>query len=77
MLIASVSPQCSLRDLYLGSVEEGIQLQISQLHLNKSLRQVVSLIVAVEKLRIVPGALALGDEDLHTCFSLIFEEGTS
>ncbi|VTJ83268.1 Hypothetical predicted protein, partial [Marmota monax] len=66
--------KCNWQDLYLGSVDEGIQLQISQLHLNKSLQQVVSLVVAVEKLRILPGAQAPRGEDLHTCLSLIFEE---
>ncbi|XP_034351913.1 interleukin-1 beta [Arvicanthis niloticus] len=56
--------------------DETIQLQISQQHLNKSFRQAVSLIVAVEKLWQLPVSCpwTLQEEDLRTFFSFIFEE---
>ncbi|GAB1286888.1 hypothetical protein APTSU1_000211800 [Apodemus speciosus] len=60
----------------LGYPDESIQLQISQEHINKSFRQAVSVIVAVEKLWQLPVSCprALQDEDLRTFFSFIFEE---
>lgn len=66
--------KCSLHDLDLGPGDEDIQLQVSQLHLDKSFRQVVSLIVTMEKLRKVPWPQAFQGEGLHTCFSFVFEE---
>uniref|UniRef100_A0A8D2CN30 Multifunctional fusion protein n=1 Tax=Sciurus vulgaris TaxID=55149 RepID=A0A8D2CN30_SCIVU len=63
-----------LQDLLLGSVEEGIQLQISHPHPDKSFRQAVSLIVAVEKLQKGSCPQAFQGQDLHTCLSFLFEE---
>uniref|UniRef100_A0A8C5K297 Multifunctional fusion protein n=2 Tax=Jaculus jaculus TaxID=51337 RepID=A0A8C5K297_JACJA len=67
--------RCS-RDLEVSCLDEGIQLQVSQKHFNKSFRQVVSLIVAVEKLRQKPVSCswAFQDDDLRTFLSFIFEE---
>ncbi|XP_055460815.1 interleukin-1 beta [Psammomys obesus] len=64
------------QDLDLGCPDESIQLQISQQHFNKNFRQVVSLIVAVEKLWGMPVSCpwTFQDEDLRTFFSFIFEE---
>ncbi|XP_052039559.1 interleukin-1 beta [Apodemus sylvaticus] len=67
-----------IQALNLGYPDESIQLQISQEHINKSFRQVVSLIVAVEKLWQLPvscqGPWTFQDEDPRTFFSFIFEE---
>ncbi|XP_004844587.1 interleukin-1 beta [Heterocephalus glaber] len=64
------------QDLDLCSLDEGIELQISHQHFKKSFQQVVSLIVAVEKLRkeLVPCPWTFQDNDLRTFFPFIFEE---
>ncbi|KAM5227793.1 interleukin-1 beta [Ctenodactylus gundi] len=64
------------QDLGLFSVEEGIELQISHQNFNKSFQQVVSLIVAVEKLskKLIPCPQVFQDDDLRSLFSIIFEE---
>ncbi|XP_048209484.1 interleukin-1 beta [Perognathus longimembris pacificus] len=63
-------------DLALCSPHEGIQLQFSRQYFNKSVRQVVSLIVAVEKLgrEPVPCSRPGRDNDLRSFLSFIFEE---
>ncbi|XP_020042186.1 interleukin-1 beta [Castor canadensis] len=68
--------KCCFQDLDLCCPDEGIQLQFSHQHLNKSLKHVVSLIVAVEKLRKKPIACsqAFQNDDLKNFFSFIFEE---
>ncbi|XP_012875336.1 PREDICTED: interleukin-1 beta [Dipodomys ordii] len=68
--------KCCLQDLDLCYPDEGIQLQLSHQYFNKSFRQVVSLIVAVEKLRNkpIPCSQAFQNDDLKTFFSIIFEE---
>lgn len=68
--------QNCFQDLDLCSLDEGIELQISHQHFNKSFRQTVSLIVAVEKLRkeLVPCTWAFQDDDLRPFFPFIFEE---
>ncbi|KAG8509689.1 Interleukin-1 beta [Galemys pyrenaicus] len=65
------------QDLDLISQEDdGIQLQISRQVYNRKFRQVVSVIVTVEKLRnmLVPDSLAFQDDDLRSLFSFVFEE---
>ncbi|XP_006903201.1 PREDICTED: interleukin-1 beta-like [Elephantulus edwardii] len=59
-------------DLDPCSPEEGIQLQISYKHYKKSFKQVVSVIVAVEKLKTV--LVPCSPASLATLFSFIFEE---
>lgn len=79
MLTALVSPQCSFQDLNLSSLGDGaIQLQVSQQLHHSSFRKVVSVVIAMEKLRNVPIVFSqsLQDEDLRSLFFLIFEEGT-
>ncbi|XP_008838595.1 interleukin-1 beta [Nannospalax galili] len=68
--------KCGFQDPDLCCPDEGVHLQISYQHFNKSFRRVVSLIVAVEKLRKkpLPSSWAFQDEDLRTFFSFIFEE---
>nr|ALG04559.1 interleukin 1 beta [Oryctolagus cuniculus cuniculus] len=64
------------QDLDLCCPDEGIQLRISCQPYNKSFRQVLSVVVALEKLRqkAVPCPQAFQDDGLRTFFSLIFEE---
>ncbi|XP_057597736.1 interleukin-1 beta [Hippopotamus amphibius kiboko] len=67
--------KCCVQHLDIGSTGDGsIRLQISHQLCNKSLRQVVSVIVAMEKLRKVSCSQAFHDDDLRSIFSLIFEE---
>ncbi|KAM4866897.1 interleukin-1 beta [Thomomys bottae] len=68
--------KCSSQDLDVYHLDEGIQLQFSQKCLSKSLKQAVSLIVAVEKLKNqhIPYSQTFQDNDLRTIFSFIFEE---
>lgn len=73
------SPQCSFQDLNLSSLGDGaVQLQVSQQLHHSSFRKVVSVVVAMEKLRNVPVGFSqsLQDDDLRSLFFLIFEEGT-
>ncbi|XP_076989806.1 interleukin-1 beta [Tamandua tetradactyla] len=60
---------CSLGD-------GGVQLLVSHVHGGRSFRQVVSVIVAMEKLSsiLVPCALPFQDGDLMALFSCIFQE---
>ncbi|XP_004475801.2 interleukin-1 beta [Dasypus novemcinctus] len=53
-----------------------LRLQVSQQYLNKSFRQVVSMVVALEKLRkiLAPCAQYFQDGDLRDIFHCIFEE---
>nr|AGX85869.1 IL-1 beta [Pseudois nayaur] len=61
--------------LDLGSMGDGnIQLQISHQLYNKSFRQVVSVIVAMEKLRSRAYEHVFRDDDLRSILSFIFEE---
>lgn len=53
-----------------------IQLQISHQLYNKSFRQVVSVIVAMEKLRSRAYEHVFRDDDLRSILSFIFKEGT-
>lgn len=77
MLTSLVSSQSCIQHLDLGSVEVGnIQLQISHQLYNKSFRQVVSVIVAMEKLRNSAYTHVFRDDDLRNVLSFIFEEGT-
>ncbi|XP_062934693.1 interleukin-1 beta [Cynocephalus volans] len=65
------------QDLDLCCPEGAIELQISHQHYNHNFRQVVSIIVAMEKLRkkmLVPCAKASQNGDLSSLLSLIFEE---
>uniref|UniRef100_A0A8D0NV66 Interleukin-1 propeptide domain-containing protein n=1 Tax=Sus scrofa TaxID=9823 RepID=A0A8D0NV66_PIG len=72
-----VCPQCCTQNLDLGSLRNGsIQLQISHQLWNKSIRQMVSVIVAVEKPMKNPSSQAFCDDDQKSIFSFIFEEGT-
>ncbi|XP_012666485.1 interleukin-1 beta [Otolemur garnettii] len=68
--------KCSFQDLDLCPTDGGIQLHVSHQHYNKDFRQVVSLIVAMEKLRNKPVLCpkAFQDGDLSTFFPFIFEE---
>ncbi|KAL2774201.1 interleukin-1 beta proprotein [Daubentonia madagascariensis] len=68
--------KCSLQDLDLCLPDGGIQLHVSHQHCNKSFRQVVSVIVAVEKLKNKPVLCpeAFQDGDLSAFFPFIFEE---
>ncbi|XP_059115556.1 interleukin-1 beta [Peromyscus eremicus] len=68
--------KCCFQATDLSCPDDSIQLQISQQHFNKSFRQVVSLVVAVEKLWNIPVPCpwTFQDEDLRTFFSFIFEE---
>nr|Q865X8.1 RecName: Full=Interleukin-1 beta; Short=IL-1 beta; Flags: Precursor [Lama glama]BAC75381.1 interleukin 1 beta [Lama glama] len=67
--------KCCVQPPDLGSLgDEGIQLQISHQLYNKSFRQVVSLIVAMEKLSKCTYSQYFQDDDLRNIFSLIFEE---
>ncbi|XP_004686156.1 PREDICTED: interleukin-1 beta [Condylura cristata] len=56
--------------------DDGIQLQVSHRFYNKKFRQVVSIIVTMEKLRnmLVPDSLTFQDGNLRSLFSFIFEE---
>ena len=77
MLTSLVSSQSCIQPLDLGSMGDGnIQLQISHQLYNKSFRQVVSVIVAMEKLRNSAYAHVFHDDDLRSILSFIFEEGT-
>ncbi|XP_004633197.1 interleukin-1 beta [Octodon degus] len=64
------------QDSDLCPLDEGIELQISHQHFNKSFKQVVSLVVAVEKLKkeLDPCTWAFQDGDLSAFFPFIFEE---
>ncbi|XP_012598284.2 interleukin-1 beta [Microcebus murinus] len=68
--------KCSFQDLDLCLSDGGIQLHVSHQHYNKSFRQVVSVIVSMEKLRnkaaVCPKAFQ--EDDLSTFFPFIFEE---
>nr|XP_058935102.1 interleukin-1 beta [Kogia breviceps] len=67
--------KCCVQHLDLSSVGDGsIQLQISHQFHDKSFRQVVSVIVAMEKLKRFPCSQAFQDDDLRDIFPLIFEE---
>ncbi|XP_008055300.1 interleukin-1 beta [Carlito syrichta] len=68
--------KCSFQNLDVCPLDEGIHLQISHQHHNKSFRQIVSVIVAVEKLQkmLVPCPKAFQDNDLSALLSFIFEE---
>ncbi|KAM7078379.1 interleukin-1 beta isoform 1-T2 [Molossus nigricans] len=67
--------ECAFQDLDLSS-DGGIQLKISHQLYNRSLRQVASVIVAVEKLRKVPIVCSqdFQDEDLRSLFFCLFKE---
>ncbi|XP_004609374.2 interleukin-1 beta [Sorex araneus] len=56
--------------------DSSLQLQFSHQRYNKKLRHVVSVIVAVERLKsfLVPDSVAFQDDDLRSIFSMIFEE---
>ncbi|XP_049713388.1 interleukin-1 beta [Elephas maximus indicus] len=65
--------KCCFQDLDLCSPGDGgIRLQISQQHFNKSFKQVVSVIVAVEKLKTI--LVPCSQSFLTNLFSFIFEE---
>ncbi|XP_020941506.1 interleukin-1 beta isoform X1 [Sus scrofa] len=67
--------KCCTQNLDLGSLRNGsIQLQISHQLWNKSIRQMVSVIVAVEKPMKNPSSQAFCDDDQKSIFSFIFEE---
>ncbi|KAI5930677.1 interleukin-1 beta [Manis javanica] len=69
--------KCCFQDVDLACLgDEGIQLQISHQLYNKSFRQVVSVIVAVEKMRKmpIPCSQVFQDDDLRSLFSFIFQE---
>ncbi|XP_019518405.1 PREDICTED: interleukin-1 beta isoform X1 [Hipposideros armiger] len=71
--------KCSFQDLDLSSLGDGaIQLQVSQQLHNASFRKIVSVVVAMEKLRKVPIVFSqdFQDDDLRSLFFLIFEEET-
>ncbi|XP_055984660.1 interleukin-1 beta [Sorex fumeus] len=77
---AEDSPQpleCFSQDLDLNlSKDSSLQLQFSHQCYNKKLRHVVSVIVAVERLKsfLVPDSEVFQDDDLRSIFSIIFEE---
>ncbi|TKC34774.1 hypothetical protein EI555_014409 [Monodon monoceros] len=74
-LTSLFSLQCCAQPLDLSSMGDGsIHLQISHQLYNKSLRRVVSVIVAVEKLQKIPCSQTFQDDGLRSIFSLIFEE---
>lgn len=56
----------------------GIQLRVSRQFYNTSFKQVVSVVVATEKLRKMPIVFSqdFQDDDLRSLFFIIFEEGT-
>ncbi|KAM6178271.1 interleukin-1 beta-like [Rhynchocyon petersi] len=65
--------KCCFQDLDLFSPgDKGIQLQISHKHYKKSFKRVVSVIVAVEKLKTILAPCS--PSSLATLFSFIFEE---
>ncbi|XP_007525524.1 interleukin-1 beta [Erinaceus europaeus] len=69
--------QCCFQDLDLSSQgDDNIQLQISHQLYKKKFRQVVSIIVTVEKLRhmLVPDSQFSQNDDLKSLFHIIFEE---
>lgn len=68
--------KCCFQDQDLWE-DKGLQLQFSHQFYNKKLHHVVTLVVAVEKLKssiLVPDSEAFQDDDLRGIFSIIFEE---